>query len=629
MDLFDFASQNTQPRIAELEAAIRRANDLYWNQNAPEIPDPEYDALVEELKRLDPANPLVTQLAPVELKGPKVTHSRPMLSLDKAYSLPEILKWVNKYARTPQEKIYIQPKFDGISGLLEHGVLSSRGDGITGEDYTAKLPIIKFVTDKQIDLRTSELLGEIVIGNEAFATTYRKVLGKSGQPLKNQRNGVAGIIGTDDVDFYRRQGAYLEFVDYDFIRFEVPANAIERDWEKIKERIATTVPYPMDGIVLKLADADYANSLGATDHHPRGAIAYKFTNRHQKTTLKGIEWTMGKRQLSAVGLLEPVELGGVTISRVRLPLTMPVVGEMTKCLLDGSLSVGDEVTVERAGDVIPHLIDAQHTAASHPVRLEACPFCGGRLAVGETAVECTNPECGEKQVQKLYAFIVSLGFLGIAEAFVRKLYENNNTRTLGQLVNLQPGDLDKKLYGDKTTDLFFSELAKAKTAPLTAFLAALNIPMVGGNVAGLLAANCDAEELLAGRVPVGRLQGIKGIGEVVAQNIVTEIRNLLDSGEMALLRKAFPSFAPPPATAASGETICFTGAMSRPRGELQKIAAENGFVPVDSVTRSTKILVCADPASGSSKLKNAAKLGVRIISEADFWTMCAQHPQQN
>ncbi len=621
MDLFDFANQNAQSRIAELENAIRRANDLYWNHNAPEISDPEYDALVEELKRLDPNNALVTQIAPVELKGPKVTHSKPMLSLDKAYSLAELMKWVTKYSRSPQEKLYIQPKFDGISGVLEHGVLSSRGDGVTGEDYTAKLPIIRFVTDKRVDVRTTELLGEIVIGNEAFATVYRKVLGKSGQPLKNQRNGVAGIIGTDDIEFYRKQGAYLEFVDYDYIRFEVEANQVERDWEKIKERIATTVPYPMDGIVLKLVDVRYAESLGATDHHPRGAIAYKFTNRSMKTTLKGIEWTMGKRQLSAVGLLEPVELGGVTISRVRLPLTMPVVGEMTKCLLDGSLSIGDEVTVERAGDVIPHLIDAVHTTASHPVKLESCPFCGGALSVGETAVECVNPACGEKQVQKLYASIVSLGFLGIAEAFVRKLYENNHIRTLGQLVNLQSGDLDKKIYGDKTTELFFGELEKAKKAPLTAFLAALNIPMVGSNVAGLLAANCDAEELLAGQVPAGKLQGIKGIGEVVAQNIVTEIRELLDSGEMALLRKAFPSFAASVSSAATGETICFTGAMSRPRGELQKLAAEHGMVPVDSVTRNTKILVCADPSSGSSKLKNAAKLGVKIISEAEFWEM--------
>ena len=622
MDLFDFANQNSQSsRIAELEAAIRRANDLYWNRNAPEISDPEYDALVEELKRLDPANPLVTQIAPVELKGPKVTHSKPMLSLDKAYSLEELLKWVTKYARTPQEKIFIQPKFDGISGLLEHGILSSRGDGVTGEDYTAKLPIIHFVTDKAVDIRTSELLGEIVIGNEAFETVYRKVVGKSGQPLKNQRNGVAGIIGTDDIEFYRKQGAYLEFVDYDYIRFEVQAGQIGRDWEKIKERIATTVPYPMDGIVLKLADAQYAESLGATDHHPRGAIAYKFTNRSMKTILNGIEWSMGKRQLSAVGLLEPVDLGGVTISRVKLPLTMPVVGEMNKCLLDGSLSVGDEVTVERAGDVIPHLIDAVHTSASRPVKLEACPFCGGALAVGETTVECVNPACSEKQVQKLYASIVNLGFLGIAEAFVRKLYENNGVRTLGQLVNLKPGDLDKKIYGDKTTDLFFSELEKAKKAPLTSFLAALNIPMVGSNVAGLLATNCDAEELLAGKIPAGILQGIKGIGEVVAQNVVTEIRALLDSGEMTLLREAYPSFEAAPATANSGETICFTGAMSRPRGELQKIAAEHGFVPVDSVTRNTKILVCADPSSGSSKLKNAAKLGVRIISEAEFWKL--------
>ena len=621
MDLFDFANQQNAARIAELSDAIRRANDLYWNRNAPEISDPEYDRLVEELKRLDPQNPLVTQIAPVEIKGPKVTHSRPMLSLDKAYSLEEILKWVNKYARSPQEKLYVQPKFDGISGLLENGILSSRGDGVTGEDYTAKLPIIRFVTDKAVDVKTTELLGEIVIGNEAFQTVYRKVLGKSGQPLKNQRNGVAGIIGTDDVEFYRRQGAYLEFVDYDYIRFEVAAGEIARDWEKLKEKIVTTVPYPMDGIVLKLADAQYARSLGATDHHPRGAIAYKFSNRSKKTTLKGIEWSMGKRQLSAVGLLEPVELGGVTISRVKLPLTMPVVGETSKCLLDGSLGVGDLVTIERAGDVIPHLIDAEHTSASESVRLEHCPFCGGELAVGETAVECLNPDCSEKQVQTLYASIVSLGFLGIAEAFVRKLHEYNHIETLGQLVNLQPGDLDKKIYGDKMTDLFFRELEKAHKAPFPAFLAALNIPMVGGNVAGLLAANCDAEELLAGQIPAGKLQAIKGIGEVVAQKIVEKIHNLLESGEMALLRRAYPTFAattPPPP---SGETICFTGAMSRPRGELQKLAAEHGFQPVDSVTRNTRILVCADPSSGSSKLKNAAKLGVRIISEQEFWEL--------
>ena len=438
----------------ELENAIRHHNDLYWNGKATEISDVEYDELVEELRLIDPENELITEIVSENSNTEKlIKHSKPMLSLDKIYSKENLVKWVKKNSRNGKEEILIQPKYDGMSGFLENGTLSSRGNGEYGQDYTDKLKLIEFDTDKRIDVKTTSLLGEIVISNNDFNTIYKNIKAKSGIPFKNQRNGIAGILGTDDTDFYYNQGAKITFVDYDKNSWNTTCENFEKDWDSICEQIVATSKYPLDGIVIKIADKEYAESLGYTSHHPKSQVAFKFTNQTAISKLIDIEWSMGKKVLSAIGIIEPVEISGITIKRVKLPLTRPVNTGITTCLIDGSLQIGDTVVIERAGDIIPHMISSTPGTNRTKVELTNCPFCGSKLIINDTSIQCSDTEngCIETYIQELQSSIITLGFKNVGESYIRTLMTdtNINVRTIADLFELTPNMLTLKEYGTR------------------------------------------------------------------------------------------------------------------------------------------------------------------------------------
>ena len=257
----------------ELERLIRYHNEKYWNQAEPEISDEDYDSLVRRLAALVPDHPLLQRVeAPLAAGEGKVVHLEPMLSLDKAYSLEELQEWIAKYARSPREKLLVQPKYDGISALWENGVLSTRGDGFTGEDISSKVPLIELEHPEGVmplaDFR-GNARGEIVIRSDDFRTIYPRIRNRNGQTYRNSRNATAGIMGLKDITDMLRQGAKLTLVDYSLHSRTLEASSLNAEWPAILEK-AESMPYPMDGIVLKLADTDYSASLGNTAHHPRG-----------------------------------------------------------------------------------------------------------------------------------------------------------------------------------------------------------------------------------------------------------------------------------------------------------------------------------------------------------------------
>lgn len=610
-------------RIEELEQQIRHHNDLYWNNKELEISDVEYDNLCRELEALDPENELLTEFGKKDIQnGEKlIKHSKPMLSLGKVYSIEELMKWVNKVARSSKEQFVIQPKYDGMSGLLENGTLSSRGDGINGQDYTDKLKIIQFDSPKKnINVKTDKLLGEIIISNSDFQTIYQNIKSKSGITFKNQRNGIAGILGTDDIDFYANQGARITFVDYDIAGIVKTADEIEHEFMTIAEDIRRTSNYPLDGIVIKLIDTAYSESLGYTTHHPKGQIAFKFTNQKKESVLRGIEWGMGKQQISAVGLIDPIEISGVTIKRVKLQLTKPKSTMVETCLIDGSLQIGDIIVVERAGDIIPHVISSTPGKDRTPVKIDKCPFCGGEIAICDSSIVCCNPDCKENLIQNLWNSVMTLGFKNIGEAFIRTLVEDPNiqVKNIADLLSLQKEDLILPEYGTKTKENFIVECEKAKkNAAKWQVIAALNIPNVGKTVSKILTENFEWDELVANTFDKEKLRSLNGIGETIVSSIRTYFivkhnilkrLNFLFSFENEDIQ-SIPS---------NGKTICFTGKMEHKRSEMEDIAKSKGLIPMDHVDKNLNILVCADPDSSSSKMQKAKKLGIKIISEQDF-----------
>lgn len=621
---------NNLEEIKNLEEQIRHHNDLYWNGKETEISDVEYDKLIERLKALDPENELVTEFAKPDVAEDKlVKHSTPMLSLGKIYTAEDLFKWVAKVSRSDDEQFLIQPKYDGMSGLLENGKLSSRGDGIYGQDYTDKLKIVTFDTNKaHIDISTSTLLGELVISNHDFNTIYKGINGKSGAAFKNQRNGIAGILGTDDVDFYANQGARITFVDYDVESWHVMKKDFEAQWPAVIKYLVTTAKYPLDGIVIKLADAEYSKSLGCTTHHPRGQVAYKFTNQSATSKLIDIEWGMGKKQLSAIGIIEPVEISGITIKRVKLQLTKPKNSAVETCLIDGSLQIGDNVVVERAGDIIPHIISTSPGENRTRVTLEKCPFCGGKLKIEETSVSCTNPECKELKAQEIYNSIVTLGVKNVGEKYIKMIVEDPSltVNNIYDLMTLTADQLKLKTYGTRKKEIFFNEMEKIKkNATKEQFLASLNINNVGRAVAKIIVENFNWNDIINNNIDYNKLAGTDGIGSIISesvQNGMNKYAAILSKYNGLFTFKETPKKTVETATttenANEGKTICFTGKMGHTRSEMENIARERGFVPVDRVGKDLDILVCADPSSTSSKLKNAEKYGIRIISEADF-----------
>ena len=287
-------TQLTEQQLVEL---ITYHNQKYWAEGEPEISDDDYDRLVRALTAINPVHPLLSRIeAPIVAGSGKIVHQTPMLSLDKAYSLEEVIAWAKKFARSPQEALIVQPKYDGISALWSDGILATRGDGETGENITDKTPLIELEAPgvvAPLDGWTGTARGEIVIRDDDFRTLYSTIRNRNGKIYKNSRNAVAGIMGLKDIREMQQQHAKLTLVEYRLFSWNTRLDRIADDWQFILEK-AEALPYPMDGLVIKIADDAYSASLGNTAHHPRGQIAFKFSGVRRDSKLLAVEWSFGR-----------------------------------------------------------------------------------------------------------------------------------------------------------------------------------------------------------------------------------------------------------------------------------------------------------------------------------------------
>lgn len=596
--------------VKELEQKIQYHNQLYWEKNSPEIPDTEYDKLVEELRSLDPNNPLVKSIETPEITGEKVFHKKPMLSLDKVYKAEDLFKWVKGKSRTNGEIFLIQPKYDGISAKFENGVLATRGNGVEGQNITNRLPLINFELANEHSVQMPEtLLGELVIKNTDFKG-FGKFKTKSGNPFKNSRNAVAGIMGCDDVKFYADQGLKVTLIDYEKNSKSVDASNFEKEWPGMLNYFQN-LDYPMDGLVIKIADKDYSESLGYTEHHPKGQIAFKFSNQSRESKIIDVEISQGKENLSAIAIVEPVDFEGVTVQRVKIPVTKPVDRELP-CIIEGGIAIGDKICIERSGDVIPTAVKIEPGDSDRKiVELKKCPFCGSELDIQPTYVRCCNPDCFEKNVNKIMFSLEMLGVLGIGKVILRKIMNHTKIRDFGDLFSMSQKELEDTGIGSGNSKNLFDEFTRCKENKADALLTALNVPSLGTSAAKLLLKQFTMEQIL-NELTYDKLISIKGLGEITSREIVAGIETNRDRIRELVNMISFKVEAP----GESKGTICFTGKVSKPRSEMEKIAKEKGYTPVDSVSKTLSILVVGEKAG--SKLEKAQKLGIRIISEEDF-----------
>jgi DNA ligase (NAD+) len=594
----------SEQKLVEL---IEHHNKLYWEQGAPEIADTEYDLLIRQLQTINPNHPLITAVyAPAVATQGKVKHETPMLSLNKAYSLEELLTWANKFARNSDEEFLIQPKYDGISANFANNVLATRGDGVEGENITDKLTLIELEAIGYTGPLNRPSRGEIIIRNDDFKEKYSKIARKDGRFYKNSRNAVAGIMGLKEIDHMIKQKAKLTLVDYNLVSFTIKLANFAEEWTEILKEIED-LPYPMDGIVVKFADKVFAESLGSTAHHPRGQIAFKFTGVRKQAKLLDVDWSFGKNCLTPVALLEPVEIGGITIQHATL--------HNIQNIIDRDIEIGDTVTVERAGDVIPYIVDAERGKERRSCMITNCPSCNSILVREGPEICCQNNNCPETKVQRLLASVRNIGIERLGEPNVRRMMDTLGVNSLKDIFNLTLTDILKlEGFKEKSAKNLVGEIDTARHVNDFQVLAALNIRAIGKNVAKTILGNYDLSELR--KLEVEQLSEINGVGPERAEALFCELRKQADFLDELLECVTITNTKDNDSPALP--TICFTGKMPEPRSYYENMASDRGYQPVDSVTKELSILVANDISSGSSKLAKAAKQGVQLM-QLDDW----------
>lgn len=655
---------NSGERAAWLREEIERHNYLYYVLDQPEIGDSDYDRLFRELVDLEAAHPeLKTTDSPTQRVGvlpvsafPQHRHAAPMLSLDNAFEESELASFderVRKGLATDQVDYFAELKFDGLSmsltyvdGLLE--LATTRGDGSTGEVVTPNARTVRGIPMRTREPMpgTLEVRGEILMYKESFETMNRK-RAERGEPLYvNPRNAASGSLR--QLDSRITADRKLNFFAYGIgagrlartqsgtlarlreLGFAVhPAAKVVHGIREMLDFVhrshdgRPSLPFGIDGVVLKVDSLDAQETLGSTNRGPRWALAFKFPAEQAFTKLNGVLWQVGRTGVvTPVADLEPVFVGGVTVSRATL--------HNIEDLHRKDVRVGDTVIVQRAGDVIPEVVgpvlEKREGNSPIPQEPEVCPECGASLArkVGEVALRCPNRACSAQVTAKIHHF-VSRGAMDI-EGFGGKSIERfleegllSDVPSIYRLKEHKDELLALERFGDQSVSNLLDAIEASKTKPLDRLVFGLGIRFVGDRTAKDLAREYRTLERLRA-CHLDDLLAVPDIGERTAAEIESwfeddENRKLID--ELLALGVAPVEAAEPVGDLFAGETWVFTGRLDRfTRERAEELVLSLGGKAAGSVSKNTTAVV-AGPGAGS-KLAKATELGVAVLDEQGF-----------
>ncbi|MBI2957080.1 MAG: NAD-dependent DNA ligase LigA [Acidobacteria bacterium] len=653
----------------KLREQIRYHEYRYYVLDAPEISDAEFDRLLDRLKKLETQHPeLVTPDSPTQRVGGKpregfvkVRHRVPMQSLDNATSVDDLREFDRRVREATGRKTVdytCEHKFDGLSLslLYEDGVLVrglTRGDGTTGEDVTPNVKTIRSVplrVDRQELKKLGlpgdfEVRGEVVMTRKAFEDLNRQQEREGGKIFANPRNAAAGSVRLLDptITASRRLGffAYRWLADggspvkrhslaleaLSRLRFKVsPDWALARSidqvmaycerWEKKREKL----PYETDGIVVKVDEAALWEELGATAKAPRWAVAYKFAARQATTVIKNIRVQVGRTgTLTPVADLEPVEVGGVTVSHS----TLHNMDEIERL----GVHAGDTVAVERAGDVIPHVVEVvKHGRDEKKFRMpERCPECGSRIhkSPDEVAYRCVNAGCPARRKESLRHFAGrhAMNIDGLGDKLVDQLVDKGLVEDVADLYRLDLKTLaDLERMGEKSAQNLLDEIEASKKNSLARLIYALGIRYVGERTAQLLADHFGSLDKLRD-ASVDELLEVEEVGPKVAESIAEFFGERANRELLEKLRRAGLRFEEkrtrPKDTRLAGKAFVLTGTLERwSREEAKQLIESLGGKVTGSVSKNTDyVVVGAEPGS---KYDKAKKLGIALLDEDAF-----------
>ena len=653
---------NKTERIKELTKMLNEYRNAYYNESESIISDYEYDKLYDELEKLENETGLSFANSPTKTVGfqvkselEKIKHSHPMLSLDKTKSVDDLRKFAG------DKDCILSLKMDGLTCLLtyENGGLvqaETRGNGDIGELITHNANVFENIP------LTIEYKGHFEIEGEAIITyddfeKINKVLPED-KKYKNPRNLVSGSVRQLDNRIAAQR--HIKFVAWK-VPTEVCSNSFLNRLKYAKELGFEIVPlftysgksndkenlpemieslkikahdhgYPIDGLVMTYNDIQYGESLGLTGHHPRHSVAYKFYDEEFETTLKNIEWTMGKSGcLTPTAVFEPVEIDGTMVERASL--------HNMSIFKDLELSHGDTITVFKANQIIPQVSDnLDRTLNNLCIPPSTCPICGGKTEIvkdNDTEVlMCSNSNCKGKLLGKLSAFVSrnKMNIDGLSDETLSKFIARGWLTCFSDIYKLKDyyiHMINMSGFGRKSIDKLIDSIEKSRSVELNRFIAALSIPGVGDSTAKDISKHCeyDFDTFVMRLIDKYNWSVIDGIGEKTSQQINEWID---DSGNREDFRKLLQTIIPVNLNtndntdqSLAGKNFVVTGDVTqfKNRKELQKFIESKGGKVTGSVTSKTNWLINNDVESTSSKNKKARELGIPIISEKDFLEM--------
>lgn len=605
--------------INKLVGTLNHANDMF-RIGEPIMSDSDFDLLETELKNLDPNNAYFDEISDVTINQDKSSlfkHVLPMLSTDKAFLEDEVIGWVNK-AKSHQAKvgsptltIRATSKLDGIASYYDVGVLATRGQNGYGNNISWMLEqglVIKGDSE-------SEGVGEIVVRKDYFKQNLA-------EHFIEARGFVAGIANADELSTFAKKA----FADgaIELVRFDNLNNAIEIDADTflathlaIEEKLINTI-YETDGVVYEVVEPEIRKSMGSGSHHHNYQIAKKRRGEEVETTINDVTEQVGKSGvITPVLELEPVVVGGVTISRVT--------ASNYRNYINKGLGKGAKIKVTRSGDVIPFLTEV--IEKKEVSIIDTCPCCEMPVAWSNTETDllCSNDMCSSRIAQMIKFHFNAVGIKGIGKVIANRLVAHN-VSSIEQLYSFTLEQWIEHGVSDGVARNIMAEIERAQQTPLEdyRFLASMGISDLGkGSSKKLLSEYYLAEAL---SVPASSLINIKGFGEIVSSKVaavfnvqrdmISRIANMFSLIQTIDENEKLTN-APVLDNGISRKTFCFTGKCSVPRPQLEQKVIELGGFASSSINKKTDYLVCGEKV-GAAKINKAEKNGCKVITEADF-----------
>ena len=661
--------------IEGLRNVLRFHEHRYYVLNDPLISDFEYDSLYKLLEKYEEQHPdSVTPDSPTQRVGvglikdfPKVQHLVPMLSLENSYNADDLMDWDRKareLSGLDEIEYCVEPKFDGasISLLYEDDMFTrgaTRGDGETGDDITPNIKLIRSVplsaAFSRYDIRQIEIRGEVLMNKHNFKKYNDKLIEEGMPPLANPRNAAAGSLRIKDKSIVSKRNleAFLYHVSYTVksgnnepvthsgmlemlweLGFRSPKNEMKVvtginaviDYVNDFESKRDDLPYEIDGMVIKVNDIRLQEKLGMTSHHPRWAIAFKFKARQATSKLVDVTYQVGRTgAVTPVAKIEPVQVGGVTVSSISI--------HNEDYIKEKDLKIGDNVLIERSGDVIPQIVKSLPELRTGDEKTiiypKHCPVCGDKLfkSDDEAVWRCININCKAQVVERIIHFASkdAMDIRSFGEANVHKFFELGLLKDIPGIYRLD-FDAIRQLegFGEKSISNLKLAIEKSKEQPLHRLIYALGIRYVGETTAKTLAQSVTGITELS-EYSLEQLQQLEDVGVKVAGSIHEFFRNKDNMhmlSELETLGLKLTQEKPLVVEGnLGGQTFLFTGTLNKlKRSEAEARVEQNGGKIVSGVSSKLNYLVVGEDAG--SKLEKAKKIAsIHIITEEEFLQM--------